>query len=397
MDADEWFDDIIVGAGASGCVVANRLSADPRHRVLLLEAGGGDANPLITMPKGIAMILGSPRWTWRFPVTQPRADGVESDEVWVRGRVIGGGSSINGMIYSRGHPLDYADWERLGGAGWGWDEMLAAYRAIEDHELGANEYRGAGGPLHIASGPFRYPLAEALIEAGTQAGLPRREDLNHPDLVGVGYYAHTVRRGSSGERGHGVPRPGPQAAEPRRAHGCVRRARPVRGWASHRCGGDRPRPSGDVRGGPRGRPVGWLGDVAEAARALRRRRRRSPPAPGHPCRAPQPARRREHAGPPHVLDAPSPRRRQRTQPPLPGHRSGTGSRPLPRDSEGSDDPRPVRGRCLHPQPTRSRTGRTSRSTSPPTRGRPVASPPSASRASRSRRTSSRRRASGPCT
>ena len=115
--ADEAFDDIVVGAGASGCVMANRLSADPANRVLLIEAGGGAGNPLIAMPKGIAIVSRSPRWTWQFPVA-PHA-GPSREESWVRGRVIGGGSSINGMIYSRGHPLDYDDWERLGGDGTG--------------------------------------------------------------------------------------------------------------------------------------------------------------------------------------------------------------------------------------------------------------------------------------
>lgn len=194
MEAEETFDDVIVGAGASGCVLANRLSAEPHNRVLLLEAGGGDRNPLVAMPKGIAIVSQSPRWTWRFPVTRsPRSVG--RDEVWVRGRVVGGGSSINGMIYSRGHWRDYEDWERVGGPGWGWEEMLEVYMAIEDHELGAGEYRGSGGPLRVSAGAFRYGLADALIEAGVQAGLPRRDDLNHPELEGIGYYAHTVRRG----------------------------------------------------------------------------------------------------------------------------------------------------------------------------------------------------------
>jgi choline dehydrogenase-like flavoprotein len=195
VDLDGAFDDIIVGAGSSGCVLANRLSADPGNHVLLLEAGPTDSSLWITMPKGAAVALARPTWIWQFPVDQPRAEGIPSEEVWVRGRVLGGGGSINGMIYSRGHWRDYADWGERAGAEWDWPAMLAAYRAIEDHELGADEHRGAGGPLRVSAGSFRYPLAEAMIEAGTHLGLPRRDDLNHPDLDGIGYYAHTVRRG----------------------------------------------------------------------------------------------------------------------------------------------------------------------------------------------------------
>lgn len=191
--SQEW-DYIIVGAGSAGCVMAERLSANPNKRVLLLEVGGLDSNPLIHMPKGIGKLASDPKHAWIFPVDQRRVPDVPSTESWLRGKGIGGSSSINGMIWIRGQQADYDAWERMGCTGWGSKEMTAAFQAIESHELGGGDGRGIGGPVHVSTGKFRYSLAEALITAGQDIGLQRREDLNGA-REGIGYYAHNIRNG----------------------------------------------------------------------------------------------------------------------------------------------------------------------------------------------------------
>jgi choline dehydrogenase-like flavoprotein len=180
------FDYIIVGAGSAGCVMANRLSADPARRVLLLEAGPDDTHPYVAIPKGIAKLRLHPTLSWRLPVEAENGRG--EGEVWPRGKMIGGTSSLNGMFYVRGQARDYDEWERLGNKGWGWDRMSACFRKMEDHQLGADDLRGQGGPLHVSIPYKKNPVDEAIIDAGVEMGLPRKEDLNRIDQRGVGYY-----------------------------------------------------------------------------------------------------------------------------------------------------------------------------------------------------------------
>ncbi|WP_066826391.1 GMC family oxidoreductase [Sphingomonas mali] len=192
---EQEFDVIIVGAGSAGCVLANRLSADPACRVALLEAGGEDSSYLVDIPKGFSKLVFDPDYTWNYPVRQKRGNGLDVNESWVRGRCIGGSSTINGMVYVRGQPEDYDAWTAEVGPEWSWRSMKAAFRSIEDHELGDDGVRGVGGPLHISVGNFRYPLAERLIHAGEQMGLKRKADLNQEHQEGVGYFSHNIKRG----------------------------------------------------------------------------------------------------------------------------------------------------------------------------------------------------------
>jgi choline dehydrogenase-like flavoprotein len=168
------------------------LSANPRNRVRLLEAGPRDDNPLIHMPRGSGKVMSDPRHVWFF---QTEAYDDVPAETWIRGKGLGGSSSVNGMMYFRGQPADYDGWEALGATGWSWSEIGRAFRAIERHELGENEHRGSGGLLGVTLEPERTKLTEAFIAAGEQMGVPRTADLNTPGQPGVGYAPRTIWKG----------------------------------------------------------------------------------------------------------------------------------------------------------------------------------------------------------
>ena len=198
-------DYIVVGAGSAGCVLAARLSEDGRHKVLLLEAGGDDrptknpsqflSNLMIHIPVGYASTLKDPKVNWLYQ-TEPDPGTGGRSHIWPRGKVLGGSSSINAMLYVRGQQADYDGWRQLGCEGWAWDDVLPYFRKAQNQERGACDLHATGGPLNVADMRDGNPISEALIEACDQAGIPRYDDLNGKDQEGATWYQVTQKNGA---------------------------------------------------------------------------------------------------------------------------------------------------------------------------------------------------------
>src|SRR5271154_7424446 len=190
--ADETYDFIVTGAGSAGCAVAGRLSESGKSRVLLLEAGVKDTNPWIHVPLGYTKTYTDPRVNWMFD-SEPEKELNGRTLYQPRGKVLGGTSSINGMIYMRGNAADYDQWRQLGNEGWDYESVLPYFRKAEDNERGADEYHGSGGPLRVSNQPYEWEIAKALLEACQQAGIPYNPDFNGAKQEGCGYYQTTTK------------------------------------------------------------------------------------------------------------------------------------------------------------------------------------------------------------
>ncbi|HEX4553947.1 MAG TPA: choline dehydrogenase [Xanthobacteraceae bacterium] len=194
MEPADTFDYIIVGAGSAGCVLANRLTASGRHRVLLLEAGGHDRHLWIHIPLGYGKLFADPRVNWLY-ASEPEPELDNRRIIQPRGKVLGGSSSINGLLYVRGQPADFDHWRQLGNAGWSFDDVLPYFRRAEDQERGEDALHGTGGPLAVSDVCEPHPLCEAFIESAEQAGFGRNPDFNGKTQEGAGYFQYTARRG----------------------------------------------------------------------------------------------------------------------------------------------------------------------------------------------------------
>jgi choline dehydrogenase len=193
-DLTQTYDYIVVGAGSAGCVLANRLSANPDTRVLLVEAGVKDTNPWIHVPVGYFKTMHNPKFDWCYK-TEPD-EGIDGRSLqWPRGKVLGGSSSLNGLLYVRGQREDYNRWSALGNKGWAYDEVLPYFKKSEDQERGGDKYHGVGGPLKVSNLRLRRPIADYFIKAATQIGISENSDYNGEKQEGVGYFQQTAHKG----------------------------------------------------------------------------------------------------------------------------------------------------------------------------------------------------------
>ena len=192
--ANSEYDYIVVGAGSAGCVLANRLSADRANRVLLLEAGGRDSNTLFRLPMLMGRLMHSGIYNWKY-YTEPEAHLDGRRVFWPRGKVLGGSSTINGMIYVRGNPADYDGWEQMGLPGWSYAKVLPLFKRSEAHVDRNDTFHGGGGELTVRRARGTNAMFDAYVEAGQQAGYPFTDDFNGPSQEGFGRYDFTIRRG----------------------------------------------------------------------------------------------------------------------------------------------------------------------------------------------------------
>jgi choline dehydrogenase-like flavoprotein len=200
------FDYIVVGAGTAGCIIANRLSADSRKRVLILEAGGRDNWIWFHIPVGYLFAIGNPRSDWMFK-TEPEAGLNGRALAYPRGKVIGGSSAINAMISMRGQAADYDHWRQLGLTGWGWDDVLPAFKKLEDHFLGESEHHGTGGGWRIEAPRLSWKVLDAVGEAAHEMGIRKTPDFNTGDNEGIGYFHVNQKRGRRWSAARGFLKP----------------------------------------------------------------------------------------------------------------------------------------------------------------------------------------------
>jgi len=200
------FNYIVVGAGSAGCVLAHRLSTDPAIKVLLLEAGGKDLNPWLHIPVGYFKTMHNPAFDWCY-LTEPDPGILDRCLQWPRGKVLGGSSALNGLLYVRGQPEDYDRWSGLGNPGWSYDDVLPYFKKSEDNSRGEDKYHGVGGPQKVSDLRLRRPIAEHFIKAATEIGIPFNDDYNGSEQEGVGYFQQTAYQGFRWSTAKGFLRP----------------------------------------------------------------------------------------------------------------------------------------------------------------------------------------------